>query len=458
MMVSRTAPQQCSKCHSTNIKQDEDVLDTWFSSALWPFSTLGWPDKTPDLDYFYPTSVLVTGYDIIFFWVARMIFSGLEQMGREPFRYVLIHGLVRDAQGRKMSKSLGNGIDPLDVIDKYGTDALRYALTIGTSPGNDMRFSDEKLEASRNFANKIWNAFRFVMMNFDEDLDFSGVDENLFTTADKWILSRINTVAREVTENLERFELGIGLQKIYEFIWEEFCDWYIELVKPRLYDREAKGRLEALYVLNKVLVNAMKLLHPFMPFITEEVYSHLITDDESIMISKWPEYSANTLYAEEEKLMGFIMDAVRGIRNIRAEMNVPASRKSKAFFVTTDRTIEDVLVQEQSTFTRLASLSEIVVQKDKSGIADDAVAVVVNGAEIYLPLEDLIDLQKELERLEKEKANLEMELDRVNKKLGNEGFVSKAPPAVIEGEREKLKKYTEIYEKIIERIQTLKNR
>ncbi len=458
MMVSRTAPHQCSKCHSTKIKQDEDVLDTWFSSALWPFSTLGWPDETPDLKYFYPTSVLVTGYDIIFFWVARMIFSGLEQMGQEPFRYVLIHGLVRDAQGRKMSKSLGNGIDPLEVIEKYGTDALRYALTIGTSPGNDMRFSEEKLEASRNFANKIWNAFRFVMMNFDDHLDFEKVDASLFTTADKWILSRINTVASEVTENLERFELGIGLQKIYEFIWEEFCDWYIELVKPRLYDREAKGRLEALFVLNKVLVNAMKLLHPFMPFITEEIYSHLITDDESIMISPWPEYTPKTLYPEEEKLMGFIMEAVRGIRNIRAEMNVPMSRKSKAFFVISDDSIEEVVLHEQSTFSRLAFLSEIMVRKDKTGIAHDAVALVVNGAEIYLPLEDLIDMQKEMERLEKEKAHLEMELDRVNKKLENEGFVAKAPPAVIDGEKEKLKKYTEIYEKIIERIETLKNR
>ncbi len=458
MLVSRTAPHQCSKCHSTKIKQDEDVLDTWFSSALWPFSTLGWPDETPDLKYFYPTSVLVTGYDIIFFWVARMIFSGLEQMGQEPFRYVLIHGLVRDAQGRKMSKSLGNGIDPLEVIEKYGTDALRYALTIGTSPGNDMRFSEEKLEASRNFANKIWNAFRFVMMNFDDHLDFEKVDASLFTTADKWILSRINTVASEVTENLERFELGIGLQKIYEFIWEEFCDWYIELVKPRLYDREAKGRLEALFVLNKVLVNAMKLLHPFMPFITEEIYSHLITDDESIMISPWPEYTPKTLYPEEEKLMGFIMEAVRGIRNIRAEMNVPMSRKSKAFFVISDDSIEEVVLHEQSTFSRLAFLSEIMVRKDKTGIAHDAVALVVNGAEIYLPLEDLIDMQKEMERLEKEKAHLEMELDRVNKKLENEGFVAKAPPAVIDGEKEKLKKYTEIYEKIIERIETLKNR
>jgi len=454
--VSRTEPGECPKCHSKKIRQDEDVLDTWFSSALWPFSTLGWPDVTEDLKYFYPTSVLVTGYDIIFFWVARMIFSGLEQMGKEPFKYVLIHGLVRDSLGRKMSKSLGNGIDPLDVIDKYGTDALRYALTIGTSPGNDMRFSEEKLEASRNFANKIWNAFRFVMMNFDEDINFSKVDENNYTVADKWILSRINTIAKEVTENLERFELGIALQKIYEFIWEEFCDWYIELVKPRLYDREAQGRLEALYVLNKVLTDAMKLLHPFMPFITEEIYSHLITDSESIMISSWPTYSDKVLYPEEEKMMGFIMESVRGIRNIRAEMNVPVNRKAKAIFVTQDELIGRVVENEKSTFGRLASISDAVVQQDKTGISNDAVAVVVNGAEIYLPLEDLIDLEKEIERLEKEKESLIMELDRVNKKLGNESFVSKAPAAVVEQEREKLKKYTEMYEKVIERIETLK--
>ncbi len=458
MVVSRTSPDTCPKCHSKNMKQDEDVLDTWFSSALWPFSTLGWPDETEDLKYFYPTSVLVTGYDIIFFWVARMIFSGLEQMGKEPFKHVLIHGLVRDAQGRKMSKSLGNGIDPLDVIEKYGTDALRYALTIGTSPGNDMRFSEEKLEASRNFANKIWNAFRFVMMNFDEDIDFSKVDKERFTVADKWIMSRINTIAREVTENLEKFELGIGLQKIYEFIWVEFCDWYIELVKPRLYDREAKGRLEGLFVLNKVLTNAMKLLHPFMPFITEEIYSHLKTDDESIMISCWPKYTDDVLYPEEEKMMGFVMEAIRGIRNIRAEMNVPANRKAKAIFVTQDETIINVLQGEASTFSRLASISEVLVQRDKAGISHDAVAVVVNGAEIFLPLEDLIDMGKEIERLEKEKANLQMELDRVNNKLDNEGFVAKAPPSVIESEKEKLKKYTEMYQKIMERLETLKNR
>lgn len=456
-MVLRSAPDKCSKCGSTNIRQDEDVLDTWFSSALWPFSTLGWPEETEDLKYFYPTNVLVTGYDIIFFWVARMIFSGLEHMGKEPFRYVLIHGLVRDAQGRKMSKSLGNGIDPLEVIDKYGTDALRYALTAGTSPGNDMRFSEEKLEASRNFANKIWNAFRFVMMNFDDDISFAGnIDESGFTVADKWILSRINSVAKEVTENLEKFELGIGLQKIYDFIWDEFCDWYIELVKPRLYDRDAKGRREALYVLNKVLADAMKLLHPFMPFITEEIYSHLVTGDESIMISSWPKYSDKVLYPEEEKQMQFIMDAVRGIRNIRAEMDVPASRKAKAIFVTRDIRIINLLESEKATFGRLAGLSEILRQEAKDGISGDAAAVVVEGAEIYLPLEDLIDIEKEIERLEKEKANLEAELERVNKMLSNEGFVSRAPAHVVGAEREKQKKYTEMYEKITERLKTLK--
>lgn len=454
-MVLRDAPDKCTKCQSKNIRQDEDVLDTWFSSALWPFSTLGWPEKTEDLEYFYPTSVLVTAYDIIFFWVARMIFSGIEQMGKEPFKHVLIHGLVRDSQGRKMSKSLGNGIDPLDVIDKYGTDALRYALVIGTSPGNDMRFSEEKLESSRNFTNKVWNAFRFVMMNFDDNIDFENVDESNYTAADKWILSRINTVAREVSENLEKFELGIALQKIYEFIWEEFCDWYIELVKPRLYDREAVGRLEALYVLNKVLKDATKLLHPFMPFITEEIYSHLITDDESIMISSWPEYSDSIMYPEEERQMSFIMDSVRGIRNLRAEMNVPMSRKAKAIFVTGDSTLKNLIDSEKATFGRLAGLSDAVHQSDKEGIDKDAVAVVVDGAEIFIPLEDLIDMKKEIERLEKEKANIEQELDRVNKKLSNEAFVSKAPKAVVDSEREKLKKYSEMYDKIVERLETL---
>lgn len=458
VMVSRTAPEKCSKCGSSTIRQDEDVLDTWFSSALWPFSTLGWPEETSDLKYFYPTNVLVTGYDIIFFWVARMIFSAIEQTGKTPFSHALIHGLVRDAQGRKMSKSLGNGIDPLEVIDQYGTDALRYALTIGTSPGNDMRFSDEKLEASRNFANKVWNAFRFGMMNFDDEPDFSKVDKNRFTVADKWILSRMNSVSREVTENLERFEFGIGLQKIYDFVWEAFCDWYIEMVKPRLYDSDAPARLEGLYILNEVLKNSMKLLHPFMPFITEEIYSHLLTGDESLMVSSWPTFSEGSLYPEEEKVMAVIMDAVRGIRNIRSEMNVPAGRRAKAIFVTSDTVLSGLIEQEASNFKRLATLSDIVVQADKAGIPHDAVALVVQGSEVFLPLEDLIDMEKEVERLEKEKANLQMELDRVNGKLGNEGFVAKAPPHVIESEKEKQKKYAEMYDKVLERLETLRNR
>ena len=458
MQVSRTEPERCEKCDSTNLKQDEDVLDTWFSSALWPFSTLGWPEKTEDLDYFYPTSVLVTGYDIIFFWVARMIFSGVEHMKKEPFKYVLIHGLVRDAMGRKMSKSLGNGVDPLEVIDNYGTDALRYALTIGTSPGNDMRFSEEKLESSRNFANKIWNAFRFAMMNFDEDVDFSEINTELFSLADRWILSRVNTVSREVTENLEKFELGIGLQKIYEFIWEEFCDWYIELVKPRLFNREASGRQEAMFVLNEVLKVSMKLLHPFMPFITEEIYRHLRTDDESVMISEWPVYRLEWDDPDSEKKMYSIMEAVRSIRNIRAEMKVPAARKIKVLFIIEDEELGTIFNKEASTFMRLSGVSGFTVSKNKSDIPDGAVSSVISGVEIFIPLEDLIDFDKELKRLYKEKENLEDELKRVNGKLGNESFVSKAPVQVVEAEREKQKKYSELYEKVIERINFIKSK
>lgn len=452
MTVDRHAPGVCPSCGAANLRQDEDVLDTWFSSALWPFSTLGWPEKTPELDFFYPTSVLVTGYDIIFFWVARMIFSGIEQMGKPPFKHVLIHGLVRDAQGRKMSKSLGNGIDPLEVIERYGTDALRYALTAGTSPGNDMRFSEEKLESSRNFANKVWNAFRFVMMNFEDDLSFDGVSEEKYTLADRWILSRLNTVSREVTENMEKYELAIALQKVYEFIWEEFCDWYIEMVKPRLYDKEAPSRLEGLYVLNEVLCNAMKLLHPFMPFITEEIYSHLITNDESIMISAWPTYTTGVLHAGDEKVMEIAMEAIRAIRNIRAEMNVPNGRKAKAVFVTGNQSFAAGLMKEEGNFKRLASLSEIVVQHDMTGISDNDVALVVQETEVYLPLADLVDIEKEIDRLKKEKTNLQNEMDRISKKLSNEGFVAKAPVAVIDGEKEKLAKYEEMFGKVNERL------
>lgn len=458
MHVSRTEPEKCEKCGSRNLVQDEDVLDTWFSSALWPFSTLGWPEKTEELEYFYPTTVLVTGYDIIFFWVARMIFSGLEHMGEVPFKYVLIHGLVRDSQGRKMSKSLGNGVDPLEVIDNYGTDALRYALTIGTSPGNDMRFSEEKLESSRNFANKIWNAFRFVMMNFDKDNKFEFINVDNFALPDRWILSRINTVTREVTENLEKFELGIGLQKIYEFIWEEFCDWYIELVKPRLFDREAKGRLEALYVLNEVLKTSMKLLHPFMPFITEEIYQHLYTDDDSIMISNWPVYRDELNDPDSERKMNTIMEAIRSIRNIKAEMKVPVSKKPKAIFVIDDQEMGTIFREEESTLIRLAGVSEFEIYRDKSKIPQDAVSSAIKGVEIYIPLDELVDFEKEMERLLKEKENLEKELDRVNGKLNNEKFVSKAPKAVVEAEKEKQAKYSELYNKVIERIRLIKSK
>ena len=455
-LVSAEMPDKCPDCGSANFKQDEDTLDTWFSSALWPFSTLGWPEKTADLEYFYPTDVLVTGYDIIFFWVARMIFSGIEHTGKEPFKYVFMHGLVRDAQGRKMSKSLGNGIDPLEIIDQYGTDALRFALSVGNSPGNDLRFSTEKIESSRNFANKIWNASRFVLMNFDENIDFSKIDTKKFTSADKWILSRINILSKEVNENLEKFELGIALQKVYDFIWEEFCDWYIEMVKPRLYDRENESRLEAQYVLNKVLGDSMKLLHPFMPFVTEEIYMHLITEDESIMISKWPECNEENNYPVDEAHIEMVKEAIRSIRNIRTEMNVPASRKAKLIFVTEGENEKSALEEGKSYFERLASASEIEVQADKTGIPDDAVASIIKGASIYIPLEDLIDLEKEVERLEKEKANLQKELDRVNGKLSNQGFVVKAPGKVIEEEKAKLVKYAEMYDKIVERLSHLK--
>jgi valyl-tRNA synthetase len=455
MFVQREGPDVCPHCGSTRIEQDPDTLDTWFSSALWPFSTLGWPEKTRDLEYFYPTNVLVTGYDIIFFWVARMIFSGLEHMGKEPFRHVFIHGIVRDAMGRKMSKSLGNVIDPLEVIAQYGTDALRFALTIGNSPGKRLRFSNEKVESSRNFANKIWNATRFVLMNFDENLDFSKVDMSKLTTPDKWILSRVNTLAAEVTENLENFELGIALQKVYEFIWEEFCDWYIELVKPRLFDREDETRLEAQWVLNHVLGTAMKLLHPYMPFVTEEIYSHLISKDESIMISTWPVYDEKLHYPEDEKDMQMIMDAIKAVRNIKVEMNVPPSRKNKLIFVAGPAE-SAILSSGTKFFERLAGASEIKVQPDKAGIPSDAVSAVIASAEIFIPLEDLVDIKKELERLEKEKANLEKELERVNGKLNNEGFVSKAPAKLIEEEKAKKAKYTDMYEKLLERITSLK--
>jgi valyl-tRNA synthetase len=455
MEVSKDEVTVCPKCGSTKVEQDPDTLDTWFSSALWPFSTLGWPDKTEDLEFFYPTNVLVTGYDIIFFWVARMIFSGIEQMGETPFDHVLIHGLVRDAQGRKMSKSLGNGIDPLKVIDEYGTDALRFALITGNSPGNDQRFLPEKCEYARNFANKVWNATRFVLMNFDENPDFTKVDEKKFTIADKWILSGVNKLVKEVTDNLNKYELGVALSKVCDFIWDCYCDWYIELVKPRLFDENSETRLEAQYVLNDVLVKCLKLLHPFMPFLTEELYQNLYKDCESIMISQWPEFDEAMCYEREESEMSIIIEAIRSIRALRTEMNVPASRKAQ-LIVVTDSANRHIFEEAAPYFMRLASASGVKVQEDNSGIPADAAAAAVSIAKLFIPLEELIDFEKELARLEKEKANLENELKRVGGKLSNQGFVSKAPAAVIEEERAKQEKYQSMYDSVIQRIAQLK--
>ena len=456
-VVSKTTPDVCPKCGAKSFTQDPDTLDTWFSSALWPFSTLGWPDNTEDLNYFYPTDVLVTGYDIIFFWVARMIFSACEQMGEAPFKHVLIHGLVRDSQGRKMSKSLGNGIDPLEVIDEYGTDALRFALTSGNAPGNDQRYLPEKVEAARNFANKIWNATRFVLLNFDEDPDFAKVDKNKFTAADKWILSSCNKLIKEVTENLEKFELGVALSKVYDFMWDYFCDWYIEFAKPRLFDDNDPTRLEAQYVLNDVLIKCLKMLHPFMPFITEELYQSLYKDADSIMISKWPEYDSELGYEEDAKDMETVISAIRAIRNIRLEMNVPVSKKANIIFVAKDRAA-DVLKNSEALFAKMASASSIAVQASKDGIPEDAAASVVDGAEIYIPLDELIDFDKEIDRLTKEKENLQKELDRVNGKLNNEKFISKAPQKVVDEEKEKLVKYQQMFDNVTERLDNLRKR
>ncbi|MBO5060195.1 MAG: valine--tRNA ligase [Clostridia bacterium] len=451
-IVSKEDITVCPHCGG-KVKQDEDVLDTWFSSALWPFSTLGWPDKTADLDYFYPTSVLVTGYDIIFFWVSRMIFSALEHTGKAPFKHVFIHGLVRDSQGRKMSKSLGNGIDPLEIIDKYGADALRFTLATGNAPGNDMRFYMERVEASRNFANKIWNASRFTLMNLD-------ITENKLPDAaelqleDKWIISRYNAVCREVTENLDKFELGVAVSKLYDFIWDNFCDWYIELVKPRLFDKENPTAKAAQYVLTYVLSNTMKLLHPFMPFITEEIWQHLPHEGESIVISDYPKYNPELDFPEDEKNMELIMGAISAIRNRRSEMNVPPSKKAKVIIVT-DKA--EIFEKCTAFFEKLASASETVIAQDKSGIDANAVNIVVDGAEIFIPMGELVDKEKELERLNSEKKHLESEIKRVEGKLANQGFVSKAPQKVIDEEKEKGRKYSEMLEKVLESIKGLEN-
>ena len=456
MTVSRDKVCTCPKCGSTNVEQDPDTLDTWFSSALWPFSTLGWPDKTPELDYFYPTDVLVTGYDIIFFWVIRMIFSGYEHMGRKPFGKVLFHGLVRDDQGRKMSKSLGNGIDPLEVIDKYGADALRYTLITGNAPGNDMRFYWSRVEASRNFANKVWNASRFIMMN-DPDNKIKATDErpaNL-TDADKWILSKMNGLIKEVTDNMEKYELGIAVAKLNDFIWEEFCDWYIEMVKPRLYNDADETKTAAIWTLKTVLIDALKLLHPYMPFITEEIFCNIQDEEESIMISSWPVYDEADNFAAEEKAIETIKEAVRNIRNLRADMNVAPSRKALVYVVTASEDVKNIFNNSLGFFGTLAYASEVKVQADKAGIPEDAVSTVIPDAVIYIPFAELVDIDKEIERLKKEEGRLQGEIKRCNGMLNNERFTSKAPQAKIDEEKAKLVKYTQMLEQVTERLAAL---
>lgn len=451
MVVTKEDHATCPHC-GKEMRQDPDTLDTWFSSALWPFSTLGWPDKTEEMDYFYPTNTLVTGYDIIPFWVMRMMFSGLEHTGQVPFDTVLIHGLVRDSQGRKMSKSLGNGIDPLEVIDKYGADALRFTLITGNAPGNDMRFYWERVEASRNFANKVWNASRFIQMNLpEENIDLSKKPENL-TDADKWILSKVNTLAKDVTENLDKFELGIAADKIYNFIWEEFCDWYIEMVKPRLYNDSDDTKQAALWTLKKVLIDSLKLLHPYMPFVTEEIFCTIQDEEESIMISAWPEYTEENTFAKEEAAVETIKEAVRSIRNIRSEMNVAPSKKAKVFVVSDDANIREIFENGNVFFATLGYASQVIIQEDKSGIEDDAVSVVIPKATIYMPFAELVDIEKEKERLEKEVTKLEKELARVNGMLSNPNFVSKAPEKKINEEKEKKVKYQQMMEQVKEQL------
>ena len=454
-IVSRETPTVCPKCGCTHLTQDEDTLDTWFSSALWPFSTLGWPDKTPEYEYFYPTSVLVTGYDIIFFWVIRMVFSALEQTGKSPFKHVLIHGLVRDDQGRKMSKSLGNGIDPLEVIDKYGADALRLTLITGNAPGNDMRFYWERVENSRNFANKIWNATRFIMMNM-EKADFTNVKLSDLTIADRWILSKVNTLAKEMTDNMEKFELGIAVSKVYDFIWEEFCDWYIEMVKPRLYNDEDETKAAALWTLKTVLIQALKLLHPYMPFITEEIFCNIQDEEESIMISKWPEYTDEWNFEADEAAVDTIKAAVRAIRNLRTGMNVPPSRKAKVYVVSAKEDVRHIFESSMSFFATLGYASEVHVQEDKTEIDENAVSTLIHDAAVYIPLEELVDIDKEIERLEKEAAKLAGEIKRASGMLANPKFVDKAPAAKVEEEKAKLAKYTEMSEQVAERLAQLK--
>ena len=460
LIVSEEEPSRCPKCGSTNLRQDEDTLDTWFSSALWPFSTLGWPEKTEDLDYFYPTDVLVTGYDIIFFWVIRMVFSGYAHMGEKPFSKVLLHGLIRDSKGLKMSKSLGNGIDPLEIIDKYGADALRFTLVTGNAPGNDMRFYWEKVEASRNFANKVWNASRFIMMNLEKASIGETIDERLLTEADRWILSKVNTLVKEATDNLETFELGIASQKIYDFVWEEFCDWYIEMVKPRLYSESDETKSAALWTLKHVLITSLKLLHPYMPFVTEEIFCTLQEmsgqkEAESIMISQWPLYNIAWVFAKETESIELIKQAVKEIRNVRTGMNVPPSRKATVIVVSDSAKVREIFTESKLFFATLGHANEVLVQKDKAGVSEDSVSAVIPGAVIYIPFSDLVDIDKEIERLTKEKGRLEGELKRVEGMLSNPNFVNKAPESKQEEERAKLEKYKDMMQLVSDRLEQL---
>ncbi|GFN36074.1 valine--tRNA ligase [Tepidimicrobium xylanilyticum] len=456
VIVTREEPERCTKCNSTNMYQDSDTLDTWFSSALWPFSTLGWPEETEDYKYFFPTDVLVTGYDIIFFWVIRMVFSSIEQTGKVPFNDVFLTGLVRDSEGRKMSKSLGNGIDPLDVIEEYGADALRFTLVTGNTPGNDMRFHMERVEANRNFANKLWNATRFVLMNLDEKVVLEDISPNLLEEEDKWILSRINRVIKEVTDNLNKYEIGMAAQRIYDFIWDEYCDWYIEMVKPRLYGDDKESKETAQKVLLHVLENILKLLHPFMPFITEEIWGHLPGREEALIVSPWPKYNENKVNVQAEIKMAYIMEAIKGIRNARQEMNIAPSRKATLIFVTKDEDIKDIIDYGKRYFTNLASGETIIIQEDRDNLGEDNISVVLNKCEIFIPLKDLVDIDKEIERLEKEKEKLEEELKRVRGKLSNRGFIEKAPQEVVDKERSKEKQYQDMMDKVLERLKNLK--
>jgi len=453
VISSVDTPDVCPTCGSSRLRQDNDVLDTWFSSALWPFSTLGWPDETEDFKYFYPTSTLVTGYDIIFLWVARMIFSGIHNTGKIPFKSVLYHGIVRDEFGRKMSKSLGNGVDPLDVIDNYGADALRFMLSTGNSPGNDIRYNDDKVESARNFANKIWNASRFAMMNLDLNLIAKYKDSEDYSPADKWILSLNNQVIKEVTENFENFDIGIALTKVYDYLWTKVCDWYIELIKIDLYGTDEKAKGISQRVLLKVLVDGLKLLHPVMPFITEEIFTHL-TDEETITLSQWPVPEDKYNFTSAEKEMDHIIEAIKSIRNIRQEMNIHPSKKAMTYIIPTSEA-ENAFRNSEKYMGKLGFASGIEILKDKSDITD-AVSIVTSGGEILLPLGQLIDKEKELERLNKEITKLNTEVSRLEAKLNNEKFISKAPEKVVLEEKEKLSKYSEMLEKVTATLEQTK--